>query len=85
VTTYRVFLAAMGGQTAIQCLLCGRTSALPGDVENRYCGCCHLFHDAVAAARELHTNGATHECHEWPTARGVCAVCGAPQPAEKRQ
>lgn len=65
-----------GGRMAIVCRLCGSTSELPGDVEHRYCGRCHLFHDAIAGARTLHRDGATHECGEWRTARGTCAVCG---------
>lgn len=64
------------GRPAIRCLLCSRISQNTGDVEHRYCGQCHLFHDAVADARRLYTAGAPHECDEWPTARGVCAVCG---------
>jgi hypothetical protein len=34
---------ALGGK-AIKCLLCQRTSYNPNDVENRYCGFCHIFH-----------------------------------------
>jgi hypothetical protein len=33
------------GQKGIKCLLCNRTSWNPNDVENKYCGNCHLFHD----------------------------------------
>lgn len=29
----------------IRCHTCGRTSFNPGDIENRYCGHCHVFHD----------------------------------------
>ena len=38
---------------AIKCLLCGRTSWHPKDVEHRYCGNCEVFHDDLAAARRL--------------------------------
>jgi hypothetical protein len=63
----------------IECLLCGAVSANLNDIAHRYCGACHLFHDAVAEARRLARDPrATHECHEWPTARHVCAVCGQP-------
>lgn len=49
---------------------------LPGDVEHRYCGRCHLFHHVVEEARELYRRfSATHDCGEWRTWRGVCAVC----------
>ena len=30
---------------AITCGRCGMTSHNPGDVENRYCGNCKVFHD----------------------------------------
>lgn len=32
-------------ETGIKCLRCGRTSWSPPDVENKYCGYCHKFHD----------------------------------------
>jgi hypothetical protein len=32
------------GKQTITCLTCGRTSAHPEDVRNRYCGHCHRFH-----------------------------------------
>jgi hypothetical protein len=59
----------------IVCRLCGSISALRGDVDNRYCARCHLFHEHVAQARAMHAAGASHECDEWRTARGRCAVC----------
>lgn len=31
--------------SAIQCLVCGRTSHNTNDVAYRYCGFCHRFHD----------------------------------------
>jgi len=30
---------------SITCKHCGRTSYNPGDIENRYCGHCNVFHD----------------------------------------
>ena len=65
-------------EPAIRCLLCGSISTHPKDlaIANRYCGRCHLFHDAVGAARAMHAEGATHECEEWRTAKDTCAVCG---------
>jgi Family of unknown function (DUF6166) len=71
-------IEVVGGVEAIRCLLCNRISELPGDVANRYCGRCHLFHEAVAEGRQLVEAGGAHECQEWPTARDVCALCGAP-------
>jgi hypothetical protein len=32
---------------AICCPMCGRVSHSPADVEQRYCGACHLFHDEM--------------------------------------
>lgn len=31
----------------------------------------------VAAAQQLHQQGASHDCGEWLDAHGVCAVCEA--------
>jgi hypothetical protein len=76
------------GVTAIRCLLCDRVSELPGDVTNRYCGRCHLFHDLVAEARFMVARypGATHECEEWRTWRDRCAICDStlPEPPSRR-
>ena len=69
--TYR--LERVDDLMTIVCLLCDSQSAHPDDIDNRYCARCHLFHDAVQLARQL----TTHECHEWMTAVGDCAVCGA--------
>jgi hypothetical protein len=33
------------GETSITCLACGFTSRHPNDVEQRYCGHCHTFHE----------------------------------------
>lgn len=33
------------GQPYIVCPKCGRTSHNPNDVQERYCGACHAFHD----------------------------------------
>lgn len=68
-------LSTVAGETVIRCLLCDSITALAGDVANKYCGRCHLFHESVQAARLMHHDGATHECAEWRTARGRCAVC----------
>jgi hypothetical protein len=64
------------GARAICCRLCGFRSVLPADLANRYCGQCHLFHDVVAEARRLVAAGGTHDCGEWRTALGACALCG---------
>jgi len=72
------YLFTLRARTVICCLLCGRLSELPGDVANRYCSCCHLFHEAIAEGRRLLAAGGTHECHEWRTWHRECALCGAP-------
>jgi hypothetical protein len=68
---------------AIRCQLCGSVSYAPGDIAHRYCGHCHLFHDAVQAGRAMHHEGTSHECGEWRTGRGVCAICEQRVPAEE--
>jgi hypothetical protein len=35
------------------CRMCGMASHNPQDVENRYCGHCHCFHDNEALERVL--------------------------------
>jgi len=66
-----------GERRAIRCLLCDAISWHPGDVENRYCARCHLFHDAVGIGRMLLArDGGVHECAEWRTGRDHCALCG---------
>lgn len=35
---------ANGLDTYICCLICGKKSFNPHDIENRYCGHCHIFH-----------------------------------------
>ena len=69
--TYR--LERVDDLITIVCLLCDAQSCHPDDIDNRYCARCHLFHDAVQLARRL----TTHECPEWMTAVGDCAVCGS--------
>jgi hypothetical protein len=43
--------ARAAGGRVITCFLCQRTSANPHDVERRYCGHCHLFHDDLRFIR----------------------------------
>lgn len=38
--------------TSYRCPFCGRQSANPHDIANRYCGACHAFPDDVIAALE---------------------------------
>ena len=39
------------GSQGIQCLLCGLTSWHPMDVQEHYCGRCHIFHEDVTLAK----------------------------------
>lgn len=75
-------IEVVAGVRAIRCLLCNRVSELAGDVDHRYCGRCHLFHDVVADGRRLLAAGGSHECEEWRTYRDRCALCDRPLPTE---
>jgi hypothetical protein len=68
-------IVTVGNGAAIRCRLCDGVSALPGDVENKYCSRCHLFHDLVRKGRQLVAAGGTHDCGEWRTERDRCALC----------
>jgi hypothetical protein len=46
---------------SITCHTCGRTSANPNDIRERYCGHCHVFHDDAAGAEPLVTEALTRE------------------------
>ncbi len=71
-------------KTLIRCLFCDSLSDVAYDVERHYCARCHLHHDVVANGRRLIAIGGTHECDEWRTDRGVCALCGRDVPKEDR-
>lgn len=43
--TYRINTDTEGKAESITCLQCGMTSYHPKDIEHRYCGHCHVFHD----------------------------------------
>lgn len=43
--TYRIVRGAKSGTVGIECLRCGMTSYHPTDVQERYCGNCHVFHE----------------------------------------
>lgn len=47
-TTY--LLQDMGGRPSILCLCCGLRSWHPMDIQERYCGACHAWHDATDKA-----------------------------------
>jgi hypothetical protein len=42
--TYEISTDAFGHQF-IRCLLCGLASYHPEDIQQKYCGYCHVFHD----------------------------------------
>jgi hypothetical protein len=69
-------ILTIDGMSAIKCRFCDSLSVLPADVEHRYCARCHLFHAVVAGVRTMAADGHAHECGEWRTARGHCAICG---------
>ena len=68
--TFAIYVDANTGQRTIWCALCDAVTANPGDVANKYCGRCHLFHELVQDCRAACFEGATHDCGEWRTARG---------------
>jgi Fe2+ or Zn2+ uptake regulation protein len=70
---------------AIRCLTCGMVSVHPRDITERYCGHCHVFHDVLAEARRMHVAGASHECSEWRSVRGLCLICQRLIPVEQEQ
>lgn len=41
----RAFAVGTGSQTTITCLGCGRESYNVNDVEHKYCGHCHVYHE----------------------------------------
>jgi len=43
---------------AIKCLVCGMVSYNKNDIEQKYCGNCHQFHDIMMAQRELEKDNA---------------------------
>lgn len=49
------------GDYFIQCTTCGRRSFNLGDVTNRYCGYCHVFHTDEAEKAELGLSPAPRE------------------------
>jgi hypothetical protein len=50
--TYRIE-EAEDGLRKITCLICGMTSYNQNDVEQKYCGSCHQFHNIMMAMQEL--------------------------------
>jgi len=47
--TFRIAHGKFDGrlEKGIKCLRCGRTSWNQNDVEKKYCGSCHQFHDVM--------------------------------------
>jgi hypothetical protein len=44
---------------SITCLACGMVSYLRADIQNRYCGHCHAFHDDLERQQKLKGNSPT--------------------------
>lgn len=42
-----VMIESRSGAPAIRCLRCGMVSFHPDDIEERYCGHCHEFHEPI--------------------------------------
>jgi len=49
--TYKI--KRRGDHVSIECLRCGCVSYNPNDVNNRYCGKCHVFHDTGKGYRTV--------------------------------
>jgi hypothetical protein len=43
-------LGRSNGVDSIRCLICDQVSSNPNDVQNLYCGNCHVFHEGAPAA-----------------------------------
>jgi len=80
--TYSLLRTVVTTTTAIRCHLCGRVSEARDEIDHGYCARCHLSHEAVRIGRALVRAGGAHECQEWRTFRGVCALCGVAVPRE---
>ena len=66
---------------SITCLKCGRTSHNLNDVKHRYCGHCHVFHEARTCS--CCGEPFTHESFGGPNICpscdiGKCRYCGVP-------
>lgn len=46
-------LVETNGQQGIKCLDCGLTSYHPKDIEHKYCGNCHKFHESLFKGIDL--------------------------------
>ncbi len=48
-STYRLVTTESGAMIypGIQCLICGKISYNKHDIDQRYCGHCHRFHDPI--------------------------------------
>jgi hypothetical protein len=44
---FQTFTLSVDGRVSITCKRCKRTSYNLNDVEQRYCGYCHVFHDDI--------------------------------------
>jgi flavodoxin len=51
--TYEIIEDIKGDLKGIKCFICGLTSWNINDVEQKYCGNCHQFHDILQQQEEL--------------------------------
>jgi ribosomal protein L37E len=51
------YVINLSGQPYIRCLRCGLISYHRDDIAVRYCGHCHVFHDAAENPREEQSTG----------------------------
>jgi hypothetical protein len=60
---------------SITCLVCGLTSWNANDVENRYCGFCHRFHEDSLNVDELRARAQEIVCEVLRAHHLTCAIC----------
>ncbi|MFE3757902.1 hypothetical protein ACFXO9_26645 [Nocardia tengchongensis] len=49
-------------EPSISCPRCGMRSYAPGDIDHKYCGNCHAFHDGCGRTRLLVHDGSVAAC-----------------------
>lgn len=60
---------------SITCPVCHKTSYNLGDVQHRYCGFCHQFHDNMGVGRFLDEPVITHTEQDCDETCHYCARC----------
>jgi len=57
--TYVIYFDENEKKPTIWCAICDSVTSLLGDVENKYCGRCHRFHEDQQHVQEQSLNTAT--------------------------